>query len=97
MGWKEEFGEDLAIPECVMNSGLEDTSWNNNTGPIFCFYKDAREYALWCCHPDPDQRDIEGSRYRITVQGASGIKQTLFETDYVSLALLEMEVLRISI
>lgn len=72
----KEFPPDFTIPQCILDLGLRDQSWHNDSCPSFLMYESGNaedgsyEYVdLWVDHPDPAQREFpEWPRFRICVE-----------------------------
>jgi phage FluMu gp28-like protein len=67
-GWRYEFGSEFAVPaeiENLFDTGiLTDSSWHNDVCPSFSLAV-CEQVVLWVDHPDPAQREMQGTRYLI--------------------------------
>jgi hypothetical protein len=66
MTWKDEFGEEYAVPaEIAGHPFLVDDSWHNNACPTF--RSDAKDLTVWVEHPNPAEREASFEyRYAVT-------------------------------
>lgn len=72
--WREEFGDDWAVPAVISNDpALDETSWHNDVCPSFVMLSPFVTFAdrdddirLWVDHPDPAMREFsEAPRFRV--------------------------------
>jgi len=90
VSWKEEFGEEFAVPPEISNQMLDD-SWHNDVCPRFTS-PDISNIVVWVDHPDPDQREMCGSRFTVIVEKEYGeaITSVQLSTDTASEVLDEV-------
>jgi len=98
--WRSEFGSDWAVPQeidALVSSGqLEDSSWHNDTSPSFrrtTPEQDGSIKMLWVDHPDPDQREMYGTRFGVMLLDKEYnplYEDHTLETDNLNEALTEL-------
>lgn len=87
--WQREHGSEYAVPQELESAlfllGFEDESWKNDTCPVFRRSKKGGSpayHAVWCDHPELEQREIQGKRFAFTESDDEGAAETtLLETD----------------
>jgi len=76
--WRIEFGEDWRPPYELLHfveehEAFGDASWHNDIMPSFIAALPvgppggAVHLTLWCDHPDPEQREMGGPRFRLSL------------------------------
>lgn len=66
--WKDEFGPEYEVPQSILQlEGISDMSWHNNVCPSFGVLSPdgTHELCIWTDHPDPDEREVCGSRFLV--------------------------------
>lgn len=67
--WADEHGTAFEVPvEVSQLEGVRDLSWHNDTCPRFAVTEDGQGPNLWVDHPDPDERELGGSRFYVVHQ-----------------------------
>src|SRR5262245_56752308 len=75
--YKNQFDADYAVPTAIMRlvdtGQLTDMSWHDDVCPSFC-PADVKDDSirLWVDHPDPQQRELGGKRYKIALYNEMG-------------------------
>jgi hypothetical protein len=95
--WRNEFGEDYAIPQRVLDlvseGKLVDASWHNDASPSFATSIEPQSVTLWVEHPDPAQREIGGPRYCVVEydENHEMVGEARIVTDDLEEAIAKME------
>jgi hypothetical protein len=79
-----EFHADFTVPIEIVRlfelGKLDDTSWHNDVCPSFASASN-NDLRIWIDHVDPEQREVGGKRFVVTITHEDGSSADLFGTD----------------